>query len=556
MSVKKLFVLITVIFVQTASLLTAVNVSALGNDYNTAFKYSLLFFDANKCGPDAGENNYFEWRDACHTDDGKVVGLDLTGGYHDAGDHVKFGLPQAYSASVLGWSLYEFRDAFDATGNTKNALSTLKYFSDYLLKCHPDANTFYYQVGDGQEDHTYWGAPEEQTGTRPVPYVANSSSPGSDVLGLTSSALSIMYLNYKDIDSGYANQCLKAAKELYAMGKKNLGKYKEAAFYQSHSYWDDLAWAAAWLYVIEKDNSYIGEIDSYLSNNTYLGVTPFENMWTMCWDDMYMAVFCKMAELTGEKKYKDAMDYNLGFWKNTITTTPGGLKYLDSWGALRYASAECMLALKYYELTKDESLKAFAKSQIDYMLGNNPEKMSYVIGLGSKYALHPHHRAANGYTYANGENANPAKNLLTGALVGGPDNRDKYEDTIHSFQCTEVAIDYNASFVAAIAGINKYFGGVTIPSPTPTKSAAPTPTKDTSVTYKIGDVDLNGKINSTDYSFLKRYLLGILEKLPYQENESIKIELADVDGSGSINSTDYAMMKRYLLGVITEFPKK
>lgn len=63
-------------------------------DYSTALKDSIIFYDANKCGKDAGVNNYFTWRSACHIDDGKDKGLDLSGGYHDAGDHVKFGLPQ------------------------------------------------------------------------------------------------------------------------------------------------------------------------------------------------------------------------------------------------------------------------------------------------------------------------------------------------------------------------------------------------------------------------------------------------------------------------------
>jgi len=39
--------------------------------------------------------------------DGKV---DVSGGFHDAGDHVKFGLPQAYAASTVGWGYYEFKD--------------------------------------------------------------------------------------------------------------------------------------------------------------------------------------------------------------------------------------------------------------------------------------------------------------------------------------------------------------------------------------------------------------------------------------------------------------
>jgi len=79
--------------------------------------------------------------------------------------------------------------------------------------------------------------------------------------------------------------------------------------------------------------------------------------------------------------------------------------------------------------------------------------MSYVIGYGSNYPKCPHHRAANGYTYANGDNAKPAKNLLLGALVGGPNMSDNFIDDVNQFQFTEVAIDYNAAFVGALAAI-------------------------------------------------------------------------------------------------------
>ncbi len=47
--------------------------------------------------------------------------IDLSGGFHDAGDHVKFGLPQSYAAGTIGWGMYEFPDAFKATGTWDHA---------------------------------------------------------------------------------------------------------------------------------------------------------------------------------------------------------------------------------------------------------------------------------------------------------------------------------------------------------------------------------------------------------------------------------------------------
>ncbi|MFZ5988112.1 MAG: glycoside hydrolase family 9 protein, partial [Bacillota bacterium] len=144
-----------------------------------------------------------------------------------------------------------------------------------------------------------------------------------------------------------------------------------------------------------------------------------------------------------------------------------------------------------YEQTKDETLKTFAKSQIDYILGKNPANMSYIIGYGTNYPKHPHHRAANGYTYATGGITNEAKHVLLGSLVGGPDATDTYKDDVNQYQYTEVALDYNAGLVGALAGMQKNYGGtVSSPSPaatptatpsikptaTPSPSVAPTPT--------------------------------------------------------------------------------
>lgn len=451
-----------------ATLANMAPVKAASIDYNLALKDAVTFYDANKCGKDAGEDNAFSWRGACHTTDGKDVGLDLSGGYHDCGDHVKFGITQGYAASVLAWSYYSYKDSFAKSGSEEKMLQTLKHFCDYFMKCHPNSNVFYYQLGDGNQDHAYWGAPEKQ-GSRQTMFKVGGGDKGADVCGEAAAALAIMSMTYPD--SAYASKCLDYAKSLYKLGKANEGCSQGQSFYTSSSFKDDMAWAAVWLNKATGDSSYISDAKSYLADKN----GPHTDEWTMCWDNMWIPADLMMYEITKDTSYKAAVEHNLDAWYNSIQKTPGGLVYLNQWGCLRYAAAQSMVAIEYYGLTKDAAAKSFATKQINYILGENPNNYSYIIGYGSKYPKHPHHRAANGYTYADSGNLREAKNLLLGALVGGPSSfGDNYTDNAQDYTASEVGIDYNAGFVGAVAGLIAD-GAISVVQPSTQPSVKPSP---------------------------------------------------------------------------------
>nr|MDF9459059.1 glycoside hydrolase family 9 protein [Bacillus pumilus] len=97
------------------------------------------------------------WRGDSGLEDGKDVGHDLTGGWYDAGDHVKFGLPMAYSAAVLAWTVYEYREAYEEAELLDDILDQIRWTTDYFLKAHTGPNEFWAQVGDGNADHAWWG---------------------------------------------------------------------------------------------------------------------------------------------------------------------------------------------------------------------------------------------------------------------------------------------------------------------------------------------------------------------------------------------------------------
>lgn len=129
-------------------------------NYAKALQYSIYFYDGNMCGTEVAENNRYQWRGNCHTYDAQVplqpmgedkVGtnlsqsfidqyrdildpdgdgyVDVSGGFHDAGDHVKFGMPENYAASTLGWGYYEFRDSYKKTGQDDHIETILRYFN-------------------------------------------------------------------------------------------------------------------------------------------------------------------------------------------------------------------------------------------------------------------------------------------------------------------------------------------------------------------------------------------------------------------------------------------
>jgi len=91
-------------------------------------------------------NNKIPWRGDSGLKDGSQAKLDLTKGMYDAGDHIKFGFPMAFTATVLSWAILEYGDQMDHVGQLVSAQDSLKWVTDYLISAHPSANVLYIQV--------------------------------------------------------------------------------------------------------------------------------------------------------------------------------------------------------------------------------------------------------------------------------------------------------------------------------------------------------------------------------------------------------------------------
>ena len=431
------------------------------DEYNFAklLQYSLYFYDANMCGDVEGISEV-EWRKNCHSADKSVSykghTVDVSGGFHDAGDHDKFALTEGYSASMLGMGYYEFKEAYEETGQKSHYKKILDYFCDSfvrrtVLDNEGNAIAFCYQVGDGR-DHDQWISADKETTERPV-YFADAENPATDQISEVVAALAIHYVNFGNDDY------LDCAKKLFDLAKKSSkSKKPNGTFYPSSGYEDDYCLAAVWLYKATNDESYIAEYKKYCNN--------MSQSCPQAWDQVgafsagYYNYFYEKSTTVAP------LAANATIQINKKTNTSDGYLVLDKWGSARHNCNVQLGGLISDKESGKNQYGAWATGQMKYLLGNNKKHQCFVTWYNDTNASqHPHHRSACDFDNDWDKfNANATQNhKLLGALVGGPSNTNgDYVDTVTDAVANEVAIDYNAAFTGAAAALyllNKDDGG-------------------------------------------------------------------------------------------------
>lgn len=481
--------------------ITGLASAASSQNYGDALAKSIYFYEEQLSGPKPSWDRV-SWVGDSALNDGADNKIDLRGGWYDAGDNVKFGLPMAYSTTMLAWGAIANPTAYTQSGQMTYLLNNLRWVNDYFIKANPAPNVLYGQVGDGSVDHSFWGAPEVMQMNRPS-YKIDASCPGSDLAGETAAALAASSIVFQSSDASYAGTLLTHAKQLYSFADNYRGKYDAcitaaSGFYTSYSgYNDELVWGAIWLYKATGDTSYLTKAENYYANLSYQNQSTYHSYsWTIGWDDVSYGCYVLLAQITGQQQYKDDAQHYLDWWTvgfngSQVKYTPGGLAVLDQWGTLRYAANTAFLALVYADyLGSSNPLYAryhdFAVKQINYILGSNPRNCSYMIGYSSCYPQTPHHRRSHGSWDNSITDPTYQRHILYGAMVGGPnDGTDNFTDDRQKYQTNEPADDYNAALTGALAHMYTEFGG------TPTNSY-PDKAKDDDEIYVTASINNSG----------------------------------------------------------------
>lgn len=137
---------------------------------------------------------------------------------------MKFGLPMAYTITMLSWSVIEYKHQLQASRQLDYALEAIKWGTDYFIKAHPEPNVLWGEVGDGDSDHDCWMRPEDMTTSRKA-YKIDSNNPGSDLAGETSAAMAAASIVFKQSDPEYSATLLRHARELFTFADTYRGTY-------------------------------------------------------------------------------------------------------------------------------------------------------------------------------------------------------------------------------------------------------------------------------------------------------------------------------------------
>lgn len=460
--------------------------SAFGqkHDYAKAQHLSTYFLGAQRCG------NTKSWiqpqgSTGCHTTDGQSVGKDLTGGWHDCGDYIKFHVTGPYTALMNLYGYDKFPEAYadnysqdysKAPGNgIPDILDEVKIETDYLIKC-VNGGTIYWQVGNGN-DHNSFNEPisnseEKLYGGSKIRTVYSATSGRSNAFGNAAASLALMSILYKPYDATYAQQCLTAAQSYYTVGKISAAVTADAVsadgFYswlgQSYSqYYDEMGMGAAMLYRATNTASYLTDA------NTYAG--QVDQYSDFSYGSIGHLLFFELYKITGSAT-------NLNKVKTKVTSytlASCGYAHISNWGSLRDASNAAFLAALYHSESASTTAYSFAKSNVDFILGTHgtisasaPANFSFLIGyneLGGGYPKYPHHAPAFGKstnawgqytTEGNSPGSVPFGYTLYGGLAGGPEaSCSNFTDKIDNYVSSEYCSYYNAAFTGAVAYINK-----------------------------------------------------------------------------------------------------
>ncbi len=383
----------------------------IGNKAFSTYHEDLLgFMRQQRCGynPFLGE--------VCHTMDGRTFYspmpdssyLDLSGGWHDAGDQLKYLIT---SSNATGRMLQAFElepskfdDQYNALGDPgsnglPDVLDEAKWGLDWIHKMHPAEDQLFHQIADDR-DHIGWKLPTSDSsdyGWGPNSYRAAYMATGkpqglgkykskatgfANLAGRSAAAMALGYGIWIEQvkDTAYALKCLNAAKSLYALGKQNEGYQQGNSFgapyrYNENTWNDDMEWGAAELYKATGNQKYLEDAMYYATQTTGTSWMEFDSASHYeLYPFVNVAHFALYPLVDADFQQQLAGYYQSGI-ENTIKrgeTNPFSIGVPFIWCSNNLTVSLITHILLYQKMTGDMQYHSYMLAHRDWLLGRNP----------------------------------------------------------------------------------------------------------------------------------------------------------------------------------------
>ena len=446
----------------------------------------------------------------CHQHDGRSfygpmpdsTYVDVSGGWHDAGDQLKYLITGSYATGhmLLSYSLYpdRFEDRCNALGQPgsngiPDVLDEARWGLDWIHKLHAAPDQLVHQVADDR-DHLGWKMPDQDPsdyGWGPnsyrAAYFANGKPQGlnkymseatgvSNLAGRSAAAMARAARIWKEeaLDPHFAGHCLEAAISLYKLGKEKEGfqqgnSYGAPYRYGEETWADDMEWGAAELYKTTGEDSYLEDAIRYarmagtvswmpLDTAKHYQYYPFINMGHYA---LYDAV---------DDSFKDSL---AAYYRHGIESclaraekNPYGIGIPFIWCSNNLLTSLIAQMILYEDMTGDDRYTTFLVQQRDWLFGRNPWGTSMFTGIpeGGEYPVDVHTSvyALTGMEVPGGLIDGPVYGSifrnLQGLLMNDPDEFASvqnpfvvYHDDMGDFSTNEPTMDGTAGAILMMA---------------------------------------------------------------------------------------------------------
>lgn len=376
-------------------------------NYSEALAKLLIYFDSMISGNLTGScKRRLTWRsDSCFSCIGKY-GEDLSGGFYEAGGStLKFvSIVSGFSGTMMAWAGLEYGAAMVATGVMEDLKWKVKWAADHVINAHPQPLVFAGFLGNSTDDFDYLGPVEyyeQYAPPRPIAYITPNNR-ATEMLADGAATLAAAALLLSQDDPAWASNALVHAAQLYDFGKTYQGSYANSndpllnmvsdSYPSNNGYFDDLAWAATWMYKATNNQTYLDDAKTFLSKapKMYGGVT-FETGYKT----PGVAILLSGVDTNDTNALAMSKTYFDAYLTMQVPHTLGGAAYPYHWSSNRHAANLGFLTMVHAKNPAVDSAYAarlvnYGMHQTNYLLGSAGR--SWVVGFGTGYPQYIHHK--------------------------------------------------------------------------------------------------------------------------------------------------------------------